>query len=174
MKTFSKCPHRSPMAISEAIEPIIKNKVVCELGCAEGDNMVFMARYAKEVIGLEYDSERYDAAIKRGLNVVVGDWYECEFPKADVYYFWPNDGVKDNPFLVEKIYSNEDFKGTIIVAGDSGFIDGIASSSTHEPCEVTSVKQCVEIWGGELMEVDFDEGNRHRENGTFILGIIKK
>ncbi len=111
-------PYRSPKAISESIKEIIKDKVVCDLGCGEGDNMVFMSKYAKKVVGLEY-SDRINPAIERGLDVMRGDYYELDFddfPKADVYYFWPLNGDEDNKYLCDKIYSNENFKGYIIVA----------------------------------------------------------
>ena len=163
MKPVSECPHRSPMAVSDFVKDLIKDKKVCELGCAEGDNIVFMSRYAKEVVGLEYDDSRLNVAIARGLSVTKGDYYKDDLPAADVYYFWPNDGVKDNEFLVNKIYSNDKFKGTIIVAGDTGF--------SPEP---PTVKKGAEKWGGEIKEVEFNEGNGHRQSGTFILAIIVK
>jgi|TARA_R110000824_G_scaffold2570_4_gene11828 hypothetical protein len=163
MKAYSKCPHRSPIAVSDFVKDIIKDKRVCELGCAEGDNMVFMARYAKEVIGLEYDDSRLRVAVERGLNVIKGDYYKDKLPPADVYYFWPNDGVKDNEFLVDKIYSNDQFHGTIIVAGDTGF-----------PPEPPVVKRCAEKWGGAIEEVKFNEGNEDRQSGAFILAVIMK
>jgi len=156
-KPVNKCPFRSPVAVSDAIKNIIEDKVVCELGCAEGDNMVFMARYAKKVFGMENMMRRYKVAQQRGLEVIVGDYWEDDIPDADVYYFWPNDGEKDNEFLVDKLCAK---KCTIIVAGDTG-----------KPSEIPSVKRCAEK--GELMEVPFHEGNGHREHGIFLLAIIK-
>jgi hypothetical protein len=161
----SQCPNRSPQAISEAIKEIIKDKVVCELGCAEGDNMVFMSKYAKKVVGLEY-SDRINPAIERGLDVKRGDYYELDFddfPKADVYYFWPNNGDEDNKYLCDKIYSNENFKGYIIVAGDTGW-----------PPEPPSVRECAKLWDGTIKEVEYNEGTGHRQSGTFVLAIIEK
>ena len=76
MKPVSECPHRSPMAVSDFVKDLIKDKKVCELGCAEGDNIVFMSRYAKEVVGLEYDDSRLNVAIARGLSVTKGDYYK--------------------------------------------------------------------------------------------------
>jgi len=158
-------PYRSPKAISESIKDIITDKVVCELGCAEGDNMVFMSKYAKKVVGLEY-SDRINPAIERGLDVKRGDYYELDFddfPKADVYYFWPNNGDEDNKYLCDKIYSNENFKGYIIVAGDTGW-----------PPEPPSVRECAKLWDGTIKEVEFNEGTGHRQSGTFVLAIIEK
>jgi len=159
---YSKCPFRSPEAISEAIQDIIKDKVVCELGCAEGDNMVFMSRYAKKVIGVDNNQTRLNKAIERGFDVVNGNYYHV-LPKADVYYFWADKGTIDNEPLTERIYSTPDFEGYIIVAGDIGF-------QTEPP----AVKKCAERWNGELREVKFCEGSGVRESGTFILAIIKK
>jgi hypothetical protein len=152
-------PYRSPIAISDFLKDILKDKVVCDLGCAEGDNMIFMARYAKKVIGIEKDPPRYKVAQKRGLEVIVADYRVDPIPKADVYYVWPNDGEKDNEFLVNKILDNGNFAGVIVVAGDTGF-----------PPEIPSVKRCSEK--GRLATVEYDEGQGHRENGTFLLAII--
>lgn len=159
---YSKCPFRSPEAVSEAIQDIIKDKVVCELGCAEGDNMVFMSKYAKKVIGIDNNEERLSKAKERGLHVTNGNYYHT-LPKADVYYFWTDKGMVDNEPLTKRIYSDPEFTGYIIIAGDMNF-------STEPP----SVRKCAEKWGGEIREVNFNEGSGVRESGTFILAIIRK
>lgn len=147
------------MAVSETLQEVLKNQVVCEIGCAEGDNMVFMSRYAKKVIGFERMQQRYAVAQRRNLDITVGDYFIDEFPEADVYYFWPDDGERDNEYLVQKILSKKTFKGTIIVGGDTGF-----------PPEIPSVERCSQ-WG-ERKEVPYNEGPGHRENGVFLLAII--
>ena len=157
----SKCPYRSPEAVSHAIKDIIQDKIVCELGCAEGDNMVFMSRYAKKVFGVELDSERYKHAQERNLNVVVKNYRDDTIPDADVYYFWPNLPDRDNEFLVDKIMSNKNFKGTIIIGGDCGF-----------PPDPPSLNRCISKFGGEIKEVPFNEGDGARQSGTFLLAII--
>lgn len=159
MQPINKCPHRSPMAVSEAIQDIVKDKLVCELGCAEGDNLMFMARFCERAFGL--DNSRHQQAIDRGLDVCYGDYRKDPIPFADVYYFWPDDGEKDNEFLVNKIISQGN-KCTIVVAGDTGY-----------PKEIPSVKRCAENNNGELRRVPFDEGEGHRENGIFLLAIIE-
>lgn len=157
---FSKCPYRSPRAVSEAIKDIIKNKTVCELGCAEGDNLVFMSRFAKIVKGLELDKNKCDIAQSRGLDVMNANYRDVDLPDADVYYFWPNNGPIDNEYLVHKILANTSFNGTIVVAADFGFSS-----------EVPSLKKYAKL--GYLMQVPFDEGSGHRENGIFLLAIIE-
>lgn len=161
MKTYRDCPYRSPMAISVAIKDIIEDKVVCDLGCAEGDNMIFMSRFARHVKGLE-SSDRIKVALERGLDVVRGDYYQIELPNADVYYMWPDNGPIDNVFLVKRIMANPDFKGHIIVVGDYGC-----------PPEPATVSLCAKVWGGELREVEFNEGKGYRQSGKFILAVLK-
>ncbi len=47
--------HNTPNEIADLIKDIIKDKVVCDIGCGDGSFMVAMSKYAKEVIGIEYD-----------------------------------------------------------------------------------------------------------------------
>jgi len=157
------CPKRSPEAVSEAIKDIIKDKVVCELGCAEGDNMVFMAKYAKKVVGLEYDPNRYNVAVKRGLDVVMEDYFDENYslPQADVHYVWPVDTIPDNARVIKKILLDERLKGKIIIAGDASF-----------GREEFTVSRLVEIYKGTSLLVPYNEGSWKRGHGTFILGII--
>lgn len=152
----NKCPYRSPMAVSDAISDIIQDKVVCELGCAEGDNLGFMSRYAKQVFGTERSPKRYISAQKRGFKVLVQDYRTDPIPYADVYYFWPDDVERDSEYLVNKIQS-----GIIIAGGDGGF-----------PPEPPVIKRIAQL--GRLIEVPFNEGEGHRENGIFLLAVVRK
>jgi hypothetical protein len=167
--TYRECPDRSPKAVSEAIKEIIKDKTVCELGCGEGDNMAFMSRYAKKVIGVEFDPERYMFARKRGFEVFVCDYRKQDLPDADVYYFWPDDGKKDDEFLVNKILSKKNFKGIIIVAADFGHGSFRDPGLSYEP---TVVKAVGEKRNATFLEVPFHEGEGYRQNGKFLLAII--
>ena len=171
IKTYSECPHRSPKAVSEAIKNIIKNKTVCELGCGAGDNMLFMSPYAKKVIGAEIDTEKVQYALGRGLNVTLLDYRKDSLPDADVYYFWPDNGKKDDEFLVNKILSNKNFKGTIIVAADGGHASFRDPGSSYEP---TVVREVGKKRGATFIEVPFHEGEGYRQNGKFLLAIINK
>jgi len=75
-------PYRSPLKVAEALKDIIKDKVVCDVGCACGDLMVEFSKYANKVIGIECDKEKSEIAKKRGFQVVD------IVPNADVYYVW--------------------------------------------------------------------------------------
>lgn len=151
-------PYRTPKAVSEAIKDIISNKVVCDIGCAEGDHMVFMSRYAKKVIGVEIDQTRYKFAIERNLDVIVEDYRKIDLPDADVYYIWPNNSI-DNPFIIKKALNKTNFNGYVIIGADSGY----------EP-EVPMIKKCAKL--GRLLEIPFNEGSGHRQNGIFFVVII--
>ena len=80
-------PYRSPKAAIDSISEFIEGKVVCDLGCAEGDTMVFMSKYAKEVIGFEFDKARGSVAEEKGLNVVYGDYLKTTYQKPKCIIF---------------------------------------------------------------------------------------
>jgi hypothetical protein len=155
----NQCPYRSPVAVSKAIADIVRGKIFCDLGCAEGDNLGFIFPYAKKVFGMEGDPKRYSKAQARGFEVIPGDYHKDDIPESEVYYFWPNN-PKDDEYLVRKLLGNSDFKGTIIVAGEGG-----------NPREPKVIRHLAKL--GRLMTVDFDEGDGERQKGTFLLAIIE-
>lgn len=159
-KPMRETPYRSPIVVSEALQDILKDKIVCEMGCAEGDNLMFMSRYAKRVFGLERDEKRYPIAQKRGFEVIVGDYFEDEIPDAEVYYFWPND-TKDNPLLIERILEEKPgFTGYILVGGDPGMRG-----------EEQMVRKIADEYG-KLREVPYNEGEKHCQSGVFLVAVV--
>ena len=78
----------SPPETAEAIKDLIKDKVVCDLGCGFGDLLSYLAKYAKKVIGVERYNHRAEIARTRGFEVILGDIFEIDIPKADIYYLW--------------------------------------------------------------------------------------
>lgn len=81
-------PHRSPYILAELAKPYITDKVFCDVGCAEGDQLALFSKYAKKIIGIELTAERGQAAIDRGFDVLIGDYRTIGLPVADVYYVW--------------------------------------------------------------------------------------
>mgnify|MGYP001166254647 CR=1 FL=1 len=159
-------PDRTPKAVIDGMSEFIQGKVVCDLGCAEGDTMVFMSKYAKEVIGFEFDKARGSVAEEKGLNVVYGDYFKDDLPEAEVYYFWPDEGAKVNEFLINKIHSNENWNGTIIVGGDKSFYP-----------EPEILEEQVRKWKGDIKDISWEEKktDHHRSgSGVFSLCIIIK
>ena len=90
-ETILDYPYRSPLKVAEVLKELIKDKVVCDVGCACGDLMIEFSKYAKRVIGIEERKEEREITIKRGLEVVDN------LPDADVYYVWV--GIDDLSFL---------------------------------------------------------------------------
>ncbi len=152
-------PRRTPAIVSDKISGIIKNKVVCELGCAEGDNMLLMQRFAKEVIGIDLNNDRLGIAIKRKLDVRVSDYRVDNLPEADIYYFWPSNVLRDTPYLIWKIFKTQNFQGIIISGSDSSI------RSERFISYIFSIFSCLKI-------INYNEGQGHREFGTFHLNIM--
>jgi len=152
-------PRRTPAIVSDKISGIINNKIVCELGCAEGDNMLLMQRFAKEVIGIDLNNDRLEIAIKRKLDVRVSDYRVDNLPEADIYYFWPSNVLRDTPYLIWKIFKTQKFQGIIISGSDSSI------NSERFISYIFSIFSC-------LKKIDYNEGHGHREFGTFHLNIM--
>ena len=152
--TYIKAPYRSPLAIVEAMKDIIKDKVVCDVGCAYGDIMIEMKKYAKEVVGIDDKEDRITVAKERGLNVIKGDIFNDLIPEADVYYLWI---VK---YVVKKVVDMIP-KGIIIVGADTSWQD------EHLFIEDLNL-------GGRQIEVPYNEGEDWREKGVFKLFVIEK
>ena len=160
-KLARETPFRSPVAVSEAIRNIIADKDVCDIGCGEGDHMLLMSQYAKSVVGIERREERYLGAQERGLKVLVDDYLTVPLPNVDVYYFWPND-PRDNPKIVKRILRNPDFHGHIIVGGDP-----------QAQKEEEIIRMLARKYHGEVLEVPYNEGKKHRQFGIFLLAVIR-
>ena len=83
----------SPLAIAELVKDIIQDKVVCDIGCGQGELLLEFAKYAKEVFGIEEEDEVAQIAGAKGLKVHRMNSFFQELPKADVYYLWTKDQV---------------------------------------------------------------------------------
>ena len=94
---ITKPPRRTPIIVSQKIKFILKNKIFCELGCAEGDNLTLVKKYAKRVIGIDINVGRIQFAKERNLNVKICDYRTKSIPQADIYYFWPSNSLRDTP-----------------------------------------------------------------------------
>lgn len=104
-------PDRSPLILAEVIQPIIQDKIVCDVGCGQGDLMVEFSKYAKHVIGVDY--MEYWEIDNPNLDIIHENIYQLnKFPKADVYHIWI--APKDIDAAISRIE-----KG-IIILGDYG------------------------------------------------------
>jgi hypothetical protein len=97
-------PHRSPYVISEVVKDIIKDKVVCDVGCAEGDQLAIFSKYAKRVVGTEINKSRGQYAVERGFDVRWGHYEVTGLPAAHVYFSWI--GPIEDALLLKFILDN--------------------------------------------------------------------
>ena len=156
-----KPPARTPTIISYKIRNLIKNKTVCEVGCAEGDNMMLMSKYAKKVIGLDLNASRLKYAQNRKQDVLLSDYRLDPIPKVDVYYFWPSNALRDIPYLVWKIINHSDSNSIIISGCDNA---------------VKYDRICSYIYSifSKRYSFNYYEGPAPRENGKFSINILYK
>ena len=166
-------PDRTPRAVTEGIKDIVHNKTVCDLcGCSYGDNLIFMLKYAKSVIGIDVDKERINYAKGLGLNVKNCSWQEAvksrkSLPQADVYYCIIHPNAQDR--LVKAFFRVAPPKATLILAGNGSF---------HQGREKAGVKRLSKR--GELRIIPFEtyDGKIRKSyrtknhKGEYYLAII--
>lgn len=85
--------NETPPEIADLIKDVIQDKVVCDIGCGNGNFMQAMSKYAKKVIGIEEIEARYQEASSKGFDVVFSNSFFDRLPQADVYYSWTRDTV---------------------------------------------------------------------------------
>ena len=106
--------HSTPNEIADLIKDVIKDKIVCDVGCGDGTFMEAMSKYAKYVIGIESDEKNCKIAIEKGLTIFHYDSFFVSLhtyitPPPDVYYLWTRD--MQGVYLKAK---EEGTKGTFI------------------------------------------------------------
>lgn len=82
---------QTPDEIADLIKDIIRDKVVCDIGCGGGAFMSALAKHAKKVIGIEEEKGWAKVASERGFDVYVENAFSYPLPEADVYYCWSKD-----------------------------------------------------------------------------------
>lgn len=148
---------RSPAAVAEACKDIIKDKVVCDVGCGEGDILWLMKKYAKRVIGFERNPARYLHAKAKGIEVVVGTYPYDPLPDADMYYMWPD--VPTHIVEVIRLVEAKPFHTTFLLGG--------GLSLAGDPAGHISIVS--RMYDVDVIEFAYQEGNH---KGIFSVGII--
>ena len=100
---------KTPDDIAFLIKDLLKDKVVCDVGCGDGDFMQSLSAHAKEVKGVEELKERGEKAEAKGFQVTNVNSLTQELPTADVYYLFSLDAIR--VFLKAR---KEGKKGTFI------------------------------------------------------------
>lgn len=111
-------PTVCPRAVIHVISPIIRDRVVCDLGCGPGYMMELLLEFgAKRVNGIENKEGLLEEALAAGYDVVLGDIIDDELPQAEVYWNWT-----PMPVMVDVINK---IKNAIIIVGDMKGQDNI-------------------------------------------------
>jgi hypothetical protein len=156
-ETFKRpFPWRSPLVVANVIKDIIKDKIVCDIGCGEGDLLVEMSKHAKKVLGIEIDVARYTIAKNRGLDVTLTDWRKSTLPQADVYHIW----IGNNNIVCEWVFHHIN-NATIILGG---------KANTKHLLEAAA------IWDGYILEFPYQEDSQLSgwdSHGLWWLVIIQ-
>jgi len=156
-----KVPARTPIIISYKIRKLVKNKIVCELGCAEGDNMILISQYAKKVIGLDINADRIAFSKNRNLDIRLSDYRIDSIPSADVYYFWPSNSFRDSPYLIWKIINNSN-SNCIIISGCDNAV------------KYDRLYSYIFSIFSKRYSYNYSEGSGTRKNGIFSINILYK
>jgi len=100
----------TPPEVAELISDVIKDKVVCDVGCGEGTFMEALERNgAKKCIGIEEEKEWAVTAADKGFSIFLGSSWFQPLPEADVYWLWTRDAM--GVYLKAK---EEGTKGTFV------------------------------------------------------------
>jgi len=99
----------TPPEVAQLLKDVIKDKVVCDVGCGDGQFMDSLEVFAKKVIGIEEEEEWALRAASSGCEVWnTNAWFQ-PLPEADVYFLWSKDAM--GTYLKAK---HEGTKGTFI------------------------------------------------------------
>jgi len=139
-------PYRSPLDICDAIKNIVKDKIVCDIGCGKGDLFEYLRirKMCKEVKGIEKEPRRY---VKQRDYIKFGNIFDVGIPDADIYFLWLG---ADFPYkkLLDKI------KKEIIIINPSGI------NANHEKFQQISGIKLLQSITYEYDETKFIHENK--------------
>lgn len=83
------------------------NSRIIDLGCGDGSTMDTIISYGvkpENVFGVEINTDLFNIALSKGLNVVNDDLFNLNYSTYDVVFFWFNLSVELNT-LMDKLYA---------------------------------------------------------------------
>ena len=149
---------RSPADTVDKIKDYIQDKVFCDIGCGSGIVIKCAMKYAKRAFGIERNPVAVRKAREAGCEVFEMD-IDKNIPEADVYYSWIRHQA--NRELFNKLQKEK--PGKILIIGAEKFV--------KEECDF--LFELAYFHKTKIIEWNYNEGNGHRESGTFYLGIFK-
>ena len=166
-KMVEPYPTRGPAASVYGLRPFIEDKVVCDLGCGGGDLAWLMGRWAKQVYGIEYDPNRIKNATRHlgslrnytNVSISQDDYFTCDLPDADVFYFWPND-----PETIDRMVGTLDSRGKSCILVQASKRSWLDTELKQQPCiypngkrRLSTVLSYVESRGGRVLSYPYRE-----------------
>ncbi|MFA6097560.1 MAG: hypothetical protein WC788_08125 [Candidatus Paceibacterota bacterium] len=106
-------------------------------------------KYAKRVVGIEKNEERFRKAKKKGIEVYLGIGQDVSIPEADVYYLWLTGR--------EPYYILKNIKKGVIVAGMNGYSKEDLAMFIPPNAEITGVRH--DEWDSEGFTRGWDTNN---------------
>tara|TARA_R110002020_G_scaffold16515_17_gene58341 strand:- start:7945 stop:8574 length:630 start_codon:yes stop_codon:yes gene_type:complete len=177
-------PGRGPAAAVYGLRPYIEDNVVCDLGCGGGDLVWLMGRWAKKAVGVEYDQRRFNtAAIHRSgvdnVSVENFDYFANPIPKADVYYYWPNDPTHAER-LIETL-KEQHAPTTLVMGSRISWIDhelaGKVFDYKNGNVRTPNFLSLLDKHGGEILSFSFREESSSKkpewpDEDTWCLTVL--
>lgn len=181
-------PWRGPATVPYALRPYIEGKRFCDLGCGGGDLAWSASRWASHVLGVEKDKVRHRRSVtlhrdgepnplRQQQNVEMRQLdYFADFPKADVYYFWPND-----PNTMDRMVATAEQSGyrCLLAAGARlSFLDAeregktLSYSKGERSC---SLLKYTDAHKGKVLSFPFKERpvmDGWPSEGTWVIALI--
>ena len=141
---------KSPAIVADYLKPYVEGKTYCEFGCGAGIVLRQVQEFAKKAIGVEINdySKQHE-----GMTIIKADIFDIDIPEAEVYYCWITHNIN------RRIY-NRIQKGLFIIGAEE-FVE-----------EETALLE--ELKPEKLIKFEFNEGDSHRQSGTFYLGLFYK
>ena len=180
-------PGRGPAAAVYGLRPYIEGNVVCDLGCGGGDLVWLMGRWAKEAIGVEYDRGRFSTALglsegRSGINNVSVeniDYFVAPIPKADVYYYWPNDPTYAERLI--EVLKEQHAPTTLVMGSRISWIDHERAGKVFDygngNVRTPNFLSLLDKHGGEILSFSFREKSSIRrpewpDEDTWCLTVL--
>jgi len=157
-KTADLFPIRSPLMVADFLSEQVRGRSFCEIGTRNGDVMGCVSHFAKSVTAIEMDPPYCKSLRERGFGVAckqVELILPADFPKADVYYWWPSDAGGQNEMWLRIIAMNLRLAGQHRASVYIGF-------DAHWAPDMGVLDGLVHKYNGTVTRLFFDEGGRTR------------
>lgn len=101
----------TPNIVAKHIAPLIKNKIVYDVGCGDGKFASAMQEFASNVYGIESQKELQDASTIAGVEIIGSDFTEVNYKETEVIFaFLSPAGM----WALNQVLEVQGWKGTLL------------------------------------------------------------